>query len=69
MPRWAATARPASSTSSIEVKGGLFQARLQVQGDGTGGEKKRRQVAIPGLFKTAEEAAQLLAHIKKIGPG
>ena len=33
-----------------------------------GGEKKRRQVGIPGLFKTAEEAAQLLALIKKIGP-
>ena len=33
------------------------------------GEKKRRQVVgIPGLFKTAEEAAQLLALVKKIGP-
>ena len=52
----------------IKVKDGLFQARLQVKGDGRGGEKKRRQVAIPGLFKTAEEAAQLLALIKKIGP-
>ena len=39
-----------------------------MQGDGRGGEKKRRQVGIPGLFKTAEEAAQLLALVKKIGP-
>ena len=51
----------------IKVKD-WFQARLQVKGDGRGGEKKRRQVAIPGLFKTAEEAAQLLALVKKIGP-
>ena len=52
----------------IEVKGGLFQARLQVKGDGRGGQKKRRQVPLPGLFETAEEAAQLLALIKKLGP-
>ena len=66
-------APPSSSSKTgfvnvIRVKGGLFQARLQVQGDGRGGEKKRRQVGIPGLFKTAEEAAQLLALVKKIGP-
>ena len=66
-------APPSSSSKTgfvnvIQVKGGLFQARLQVQGDGRGGEKKRRQVGIPGLFKTAEEAAQLLALVKKIGP-
>ena len=45
-----------------------YQARLQVKGDGRGGEKKREQVALPGLFETAEEAAQLLALIKKMGP-
>ena len=66
MPRWAAAARQAGFINVIEVnvKGGLFQARLQVQGDGRGGEKKRRQVPVPGLFKTAEEAAQLLALVK-----
>ena len=40
-------APPGSSSKTgfvnvIQVKGGLFQARLQVQGDGRGGEKKRR---------------------------
>ena len=52
----------------IKVKDGRFQARLQVKGDGREGEKKRTQVPLPGLFKTAEEAAQLLALIKKMGP-
>ena len=67
-------APPGSSSKTgfvnvIQVKGGLFQARLQVQGDGRGGEKKRRQVGIPGLFKRRQkEAAQLLALVKKIGP-
>ena len=33
----------------IKVKD-WFQARLQVKGDGRGGEKKRTQVPLPGLF-------------------
>ena len=48
----------------IEVKG-KFQARLQVPGDGRGGTKKRKQVALPGLFDTAVDAAVMLADFKK----
>ena len=48
----------------IEVKG-KFQARLQVPGDGRGGEKKRKQVPLPGVFDTAEDAAVYLASFKK----
>ena len=48
----------------IEVKG-KYQARLQVPGDGRGGSTKRKQYALPGLFDTAEEAAVLLAIIKR----
>ena len=51
----------------IEVKG-KFQGRLQVKGDGRGGLQKRRQVAIPGLFDTAKEAAEMLAILVKAGP-
>ena len=51
----------------IEVKG-KFQGRLQVKGDGRGGLQKRRQVAIPGLFDTAKEAAEMLAILEKAGP-
>ena len=51
-------------TNVIEV-GGLFQARLQVPGDGRGGSKKRKQVPLPGLFKEAEDAAVYLASWKK----
>ena len=47
----------------IEV-GGKFQARLQVPGDGRGGTKKRKQVPLPGLFDTAEDAAFYLASFK-----
>ena len=36
----------------IQVKGGLFQARVQVRGDGRGGNKKRKQHSLPGLFKS-----------------
>ena len=43
----------------IQVKGGLFQARVQVRGDGRGGNKKRKQHSLPGLFKSPEEAAFL----------
>ena len=43
----------------IEVKGGLFQARVQVRGDGRGGNKKHKQHSLPGLFKSPEEAAFL----------
>ena len=45
--------------------GNKFQARLQVPGDGRGGTKKRRQHALPGLFDTAEDAAVMLAVIKR----
>ena len=51
-------------TNVIEVKG-KFQARLQVPGDGRGGTKKRKQVPLPGLFDTAEDAAFYLASFKK----
>ena len=45
--------------------GNKFQARLQVPGDGRGGSKKRKQHSLPGLFETAEDAAVLLAVIKR----
>lgn len=45
--------------------GQKFQARLQVPGDGRGGEKKRKQHSLPGLFDTAENAAVMLAVIKR----
>ena len=45
--------------------GDKYQARLQVPGDGRGGTKKRRQHALPGLFDTAEDAAVMLAVIKR----
>ena len=48
----------------IKVKN-KFQARLQVPGDGRGGERKRKQDALPGLFDTAEDAAISLAAYKK----
>ena len=48
--------------------GNLYQGRLQVKGDGRGGSLKRRQVSLPGLWKTAREAAEMLAILKKIGP-
>ena len=48
----------------IAVKG-KFQARLQVPGDGRGGSKKRKQVPLPGIFDTAEDAAFYLASFKK----
>ena len=48
----------------IEVKG-KYQARLQVPGDGRGGCTKRKQYSLPGLFDTPEEAAVLLAAIKR----
>ena len=46
----------------IEVKG-KYQARLQVKGDGRGGERKRKQHSLPGLFHTALEAALYLAFV------
>jgi hypothetical protein len=49
----------------IELKNGKFQARLQVPGDGRGGEKKRKQYPMPGNFDTALEAALYMAYIKK----
>ena len=58
---------PWSSTgfvNVIKVKE-KFQARLQVPGDGRGGEKKRKQHSLPGLFDTALEAAIHLAVYKK----
>ena len=48
----------------IKVKN-KFQARLQVPGEGRGGSAKRKQHSLPGLFDTAEEAAVMLAIIKR----
>ena len=36
-------------TNVIEVKG-KYQARLQVKGDGRGGQHKCKQYAVPGLL-------------------
>ena len=46
----------------IKVK---YQTRLQVPGDGRGGITKRKQHALPGLFDTAEDAAAMLAFVKR----
>ena len=51
-------------TNVIKVKG-KFQARLSVPGNGRGGIRKRKQVHLPGLFDTAEDAAVYLASFKK----
>ena len=51
----------------IEVKGGKFQARWQLPGEGRGGTRKRKQHSLPGLFDTALEAALYLAYVKKHG--
>ena len=50
---------PWSNTGYVGVikVNGKFQARVQVPGDGRGGEKKRKQRSVPGIFETAEEAA------------
>ena len=59
---------PCSTTGFVAVqenKYGKFRARLQVPGDGRGGQKKRKQCAVPGLFNTAEEAAVALAIFKR----
>ena len=53
-------------TNVIKVKG-KFQARLQVKGDRVGGTRKRRQYSLPGLFRTAQEAAEYLALVKETG--
>ena len=50
-------------TNVIEVKG-KFQARLHAKSSGI---RKRRQYSIPGLFETAQEAAEYLAMIKRDG--
>ena len=51
-------------TNIIITKNGKYQPRLQVKGDGRGGERKRKQCSLPGIFDTALEAAQYLAWIK-----
>ena len=58
---------PWSNTGFVNITkvGGKFQARLQVPGDGRGGIEKRKQCPLPGLFDTAEDAAVLLALVKK----
>ena len=48
-------------TNVIKVRG-KFQARLQVKGDG---QRKRYQHPLPGLFDTAQEAAEYLAMVKR----
>ena len=53
-------------TNVIKVKN-KFQARLQVKGDGKGGVRKRKQYSLPGLFDTAQEAAEMLALAKRDG--
>ena len=54
-------------TNVIKVKGGKYQARLQVKGDGRGGVRKRKQYSLPGVFDTALEAAYYLAWVVKHG--
>jgi hypothetical protein len=55
------------STGYVNVikVGEWYQARLQIPGDGRGGEKKRKQHSLPGIFKEAEDAALYLAFITK----
>ena len=52
-------------TNVIKVKG-KFQARLQVPGDGRGGERKRKQYSLPTTFDKAEDAALYLACVKNM---
>ena len=54
-------------TGVIPVAGGMFQARMQVKGDGRGGVRKRRQESLGGLFDSAQEAAEFLAYVKRDG--
>ena len=56
-----------SDSDPIKV-GKQYQARLQVKGDGRGGSKKRKQHSLPGLFDTAEQAAEFRAWIKQKYP-
>ena len=63
-----ATGKSKTGFVGVIKVGNLFQGRLQVKGDGRGGRLKRRQVSLPGLWKTAEEAAQMLAILEKAGP-
>ena len=58
---------PYSSTGFKQVikVGKQYQARLQVKGDGRRGSRKRKQHSLPGLFDTAEDAAVMLAVIKR----
>ena len=53
------------STGFVNVikVGEWYQARLQIPGDVRGGEKKRKQHSLPGIFKDAEDAALYLAFI------
>ena len=57
---------PTSATGYINVikVKGKFQARLQVPGDGRGGERKRKQYSLPTTFDKAEDAALYLAWVK-----
>lgn len=50
----------------IEVKGGKYQARVHGKAP-PGCQRKRKQYSLPGLFDTAQEAAEYLAVIKRIG--
>ena len=52
-------------TNVIRIKG-KYQARLQVPGDGRGGERKRRQCSLPTTFEKAEDAALYLAWVKTL---
>ena len=63
-----ATGKSKTGFVGVIKVGNLFQGRLQVKGDGRGGRLKRRQVSLPGLWKTAEEAARMLAILEKAGP-
>ena len=55
------------STGYVNVikVGEWYQARLQIPGNGRGGEKKRKQHSLPGIFKEAVDAALYLAFITK----
>jgi hypothetical protein len=49
----------------VSKVGNKYQARINVPGDGRGGQKKRRQHSLPGPFDTAEDAAVIRAAILK----
>ena len=57
---------PTSATGYINVikVKGKYQARLQVPGEGRGGQIKRKQCSLPTTFDEAEDAALYLAWVE-----